>query len=38
MSGLEDRLRDARDGLGDPDPAATERAHDATRNGRRRAS
>ena len=29
MSGLEDRLRDARDALGDPDRAATERAHDA---------
>lgn len=29
MSGLEDRLRDARDALGDPDRAATERAHEA---------
>ena len=27
MSGLEDRLRDARDALGGPDRAATERAH-----------
>ena len=29
MSGLEDRLRDARDALGDPDRAATKRAHEA---------
>ncbi len=29
MSGLEDRPRDARDALGDPDRAATERAHEA---------
>lgn len=28
MSGLEDRPRDARDALGDPDRAATERAHE----------